>query len=129
MTRIFLIKVLGCAQTAVLFTISLNIKRGDWMEEKDIIGLLMNRKEEAIEELGAKYGKLCGQLAFRVLNNEQDVQECVNDTYFAVWENIPPDCPSHLTAYVCKIAVSLSTVSNTIPAKNAVPRWMHYCAN
>ena len=37
------------------------------------------RSQQAIAELSQKYGKLCQSLSRRILNNEEDAKECVND--------------------------------------------------
>ena len=46
-----------------------------------IIELYFERNEQAIKETDIKYGKLCHKLSYNVLNNRQDSEECVNDTY------------------------------------------------
>ena len=73
------------------------------MEDQLIIKLFLERSENAIRELNLKYGKTCKCLANRFLHNEQDVEECMNDAYLAVWNTIPPQKPSPLSAYVCRI--------------------------
>ena len=44
------------------------------------------------------------KVAFNVLNNAQDVEECMSDTYLHIWNRIPPAVPQNLGAYVCRIA-------------------------
>ncbi len=73
------------------------------MEDQLIINLFFERSEEAIRELNIKYGSMCKRLANRFLHNEQDVEECMNDAYLAVWNTIPPQKPNPLSAYVCRI--------------------------
>lgn len=73
------------------------------MEDQLIVNLFLDRCEDAIRELNLKYGKLCKRLADNFLHNEQDVEECVNDAYFAVWNTIPPQKPDPLPAYLCRI--------------------------
>lgn len=73
------------------------------MQDSEIIDLFFQRTERAIAELEQKYGKILLQLAGRYLANRQDVEECVNDTYLAVWNSIPPNRPIALGGYVCKI--------------------------
>ncbi|MCD8076643.1 MAG: hypothetical protein LUF27_16755 [Lachnospiraceae bacterium] len=43
-----------------------------------------------------------------MLNDWQDSEECVNDTYMTVWKTIPPPKPECLFAYVSKIVRNLS---------------------
>lgn len=78
------------------------------MEDRKIIELFFRRTEQAIWELDAKYGRACYKLAFNIVNNGQDADECVNDTYLAAWNAIPPAEPDPLFAYVCKIVRNIS---------------------
>ena len=78
------------------------------MEDLQIIELYFARDELAIRETDRKYGKLCFQVANHLLCNNEDSQECVNDTYLTVWNNIPPTRPNHFTAFLCKITRNLS---------------------
>lgn len=78
------------------------------MEDLNIIELYFARDERAIKETDAKYGKLCYRIAYNILNNDEDSEECVNDTYLGLWNAIPPTRPNNLMAFVCKITRSLS---------------------
>lgn len=71
------------------------------MEDSKIIGLFYERSEQAIVELSKKYSSICRRIAFNILKNESDAQECVNDAYFKVWNTIPPNNPESLISYVC----------------------------
>ena len=51
------------------------------MDDLRIIELYFNRDEQAIKETDTKYGKLCHSIAYNILNNHEDSEECVNDTY------------------------------------------------
>ena len=78
------------------------------MEDLQIIELYFARDERAIRETDRKYGKLCHGIAYNVLKNREDSEECVNDTYVGVWNAIPPTRPQNLMAFVCRIARNLS---------------------
>lgn len=78
------------------------------MEDSKIIELYFERDERAIKETDVKYGKLCHSIAYHILNDHQDSEECVNDTYAGVWNAIPPTRPNNFMAFVCKIARNLS---------------------
>ena len=78
------------------------------MEDKKITEMFLNREEKAISELLEKYGRLFRNLAYNLLGNEEDAEECVSDTYHGVWNAIPPARPQNLTAFVCRIARNLS---------------------
>ena len=78
------------------------------MDDLRIIELYFDRDERAIEETGAKYGKLCHRIAYNILNNHEDSEECVNDTYVGVWNAVPPTRPNNFMSFVCKITRNLS---------------------
>ena len=78
------------------------------MDDLRIIELYFARDEQAIKETDAKYGKLCHTIAYNILNNHEDSEECVNDTYVGVWNAIPPTRPNKFMSFVCKIARNLS---------------------
>lgn len=78
------------------------------MNDSNIIELYFKRDEQAIKETDIKYGRLCYSIAYNILNNKEDSDECVNDTYVGVWSAIPPARPDNFMAFVCKIARNLS---------------------
>ena len=78
------------------------------MNDLSIIELYFARDEEAIKQTDIKYGKLCHRVAYNILNNNEDSEECVNDTYIGVWNAIPPTRPNNFMAFVCKITRNLS---------------------
>lgn len=94
------------------------------MEDEQIIALFQQRSEEAISALSGKYGGLCMNAAYRVLNDRLDAQECVNDAYLKVWNSIPPQCPGSLTAYLLKIVRNRAI--NLQNGKNALKRRGNY---
>lgn len=78
------------------------------MNDPDIIELYFTRDEEAIRQTELKYGKLCHRVAYNILNNNEDSEECVSDTYLGLWNAIPPTRPNNLMAFICKITRNLS---------------------
>ncbi len=78
------------------------------MDDKSIIELYFKRNEDAIKQTEAKYGKLCYGIAFNVLGNKEDAEECVNDAYAGVWRAIPPTKPNNLMAFVSRITRNVS---------------------
>ena len=70
------------------------------MEDKNIIKLLWQRSESAIEALSKRFGKRLMWLAMNILGTHQDAEESVNDTYLAVWNTVPPKKPDPLAGYV-----------------------------
>ena len=92
------------------------------MEEQQIIKLLNERSEQGIDELHKKYGKLLRQISFNILNDELDAEECLNDTYLAIWNSILPENPHPLLTYAAKIIRNLSLKkyhSNTAKKRNS----------
>ena len=78
------------------------------MNDEKIIELFFLRSEQAISELDKKYGRTCYSLSYKILNNSQDAEECVNDSYIGVWNAIPPARPDPLRAFVLKIVRNIS---------------------
>ena len=78
------------------------------MNDLNIIELFFARNEEAIKQTDIKYGKLCRSVAYNILNNNEDSEECVNDTYIGLWNAIPPTRPNNFMAFVCRITRNLS---------------------
>ena len=70
------------------------------MEDKKIVKLLFARAENAISELSRRFGKQLYRIAYNILGNQMDAEECTNDTYFALWNAIPPVSPDPLAPYV-----------------------------
>lgn len=82
----------------------LQIKRGNYMEDREIIDLFWNRADTAISAVDKKYHSYCQHIAYNILENKEDVEECVNDTWIKLWGAIPPYCPNNLAAFLGKIA-------------------------
>ena len=78
------------------------------MEDKQIVQLFWDRNEQAIEESSMKYGNYCRRIARNILQSEEDVKECVNDTWLNAWNAIPPHRPSLLSTFLGKLTRNLS---------------------
>ncbi|MBO5701212.1 MAG: sigma-70 family RNA polymerase sigma factor [Clostridia bacterium] len=74
------------------------------MTDERIIELFFARDEMAIKHTADKYENYCFTIANNILSNREDSEECVNDTYLAAWQSIPPERPKQLSAYLGKIA-------------------------
>ena len=70
------------------------------MEDRHITALLFARAEGAIEALAKRFERPLYKTALNILENREDALECVNDTYLALWNAIPPAQPDPLAAYV-----------------------------
>ncbi|MBR6796039.1 MAG: sigma-70 family RNA polymerase sigma factor [Clostridia bacterium] len=73
------------------------------MEDNRIIDLFFERSEQALSELSNKYGSLCHRIAFNILDDRLDAEECVNDAFLGVWNTVPPQRPAPLLSYVTRI--------------------------
>ena len=78
------------------------------MEDKEIINLYWERDESAVNETSLKYGRLCSYIAGNILSSYEDSEECVNDTYFAVWNEIPFKRSDRFPAFIGRIARNLA---------------------
>ena len=78
------------------------------MDDKQIIELYFERNEQAIKETQNKYGAFCHRIAMNILGIHEDAEECVNDTYFSVWKQIPPTVPEVFKVYLGRITRNLS---------------------
>lgn len=87
------------------------------MEDENILDLYFARNEQAVVETDRKYGGYCFSLANSILNDRQDAEETVSDTYLKVWDTIPPKRPNVLKLFLAKITRNL-----------AFSRWRKYTA-
>lgn len=78
------------------------------MDDKAILDLYWTRSEQAISETDTKYGAYCFCIAYNILNNREDSEESVSDTYLAAWNSIPPKRPAVLSAFLGKITRYIS---------------------
>ena len=78
------------------------------MKDDEIIDLFMARDENAIKELSLKYYLYCYKIAWNLLANKEDCEECLNDTWFSVWSKIPPARPPVLAHFCGRITRNLS---------------------
>jgi len=84
------------------------------MTDEAIIGLYFDRDQQAITESDLKYGAFCRYLAANILQNQEDAEECLNDTWLAAWNRMPPTRPDHLKAFLGRITRTVS-----------IDRWRH----
>ena len=78
------------------------------MEDSAIVDLYWQRSERAIPETECKYGGYCHTVAMRIVNNREDAEECVNDTWLGAWNSMPENRPSYLAPYLAKLTRWLS---------------------
>lgn len=78
------------------------------MEDSKIIDLYWARNERAIEETDKAYGRTLFGLSYRILENQEDSEENVSDTYMKTWTSVPPCRPRHFLAFLSKICRHLA---------------------
>ena len=78
------------------------------MNDTYILDLYWSRNEQAIEETDKVYGGTLLRFSQRILENRQDAEENVSDTYMRAWESIPPQRPVYFKAFLMKICRCLA---------------------
>ncbi len=90
------------------------------MEDSKIIELYFARDEAALFETAQKYSPYCKVIARNILQNEQDEEEALADTWLCAWNSIPPTKPHCLKIFLGKITRNLSL--NLLRGKNTQKR-------
>ena len=78
-------------------------KPQEMINDENIVELYWQRDQNAIQETDKKYGSILWTMAYNILCDAQDCEECRNDTYFNVWNAIPSFRPTSFAAYVIKM--------------------------
>ena len=78
------------------------------MKDNEIIELYWKRDESAIVASSNTYGNYCYSIAYNILHNNEDAEECVSDTWIKAWNAIPPHCPERLSTFLGKITRNIS---------------------
>ena len=73
------------------------------VSDDNIVDMYFARDEEAIAYTEKKYGRYLITVAYNILKNSEDSEECVNDTYLKTWLTVPPTRPISLKAYLSKL--------------------------
>ena len=73
------------------------------VQDERIVELFILRDESALTYTAQKYQKYLTKIAINILSDKSDADECVNDTYLAAWNSIPPNEPSVLSSYLAKL--------------------------
>jgi len=84
------------------------ISGGSSLNDQEIIELYNERDMRAIEETSSKYGKYCYSISMRIVNDHEDAEECVNDTWLRTGDVIPPQRPVVFRQFLAKITRNLS---------------------
>lgn len=78
------------------------------MDDLRIIELYNSRDESAIAQTAAKYGAYLNTIAYNILQDSMDSEECVSDTYLRAWNAIPPAVPRVLRTFIGRITRNLA---------------------
>lgn len=78
------------------------------MKDEMIIELYWKRDENAIKATESKYSAYLSKIAYNILSDTEDTLECLNDTYLAAWNSIPPHRPLVLSSYLGKLTRRIS---------------------
>lgn len=73
------------------------------LSDEAIIELYWEREERAIKATDEKYGKYLFTIAYNIVRDELDCEECLDDTYLGVWNSIPPTRPTIFQVFLAKI--------------------------
>lgn len=73
------------------------------LSDETIIEMYWQREEKAIKETDRKYGQFLFRIAYGILHDRLDCEECQNDTYLGVWKAIPPTRPTVFPAFITQI--------------------------
>ena len=73
------------------------------LDDAQIVELYWQRAENAVPETAAKFGGYCRTIAYNILMNTQDAEECVNDTWLRAWNSMPTHRPTLLAPYLAKL--------------------------
>ena len=74
------------------------------MEDAAIVDLYWQRSDRAIAESERKYGAYCRRIAYNIVENLQDAEECVSDTWLAAWNAMPDKRPTLLGRFLACLA-------------------------
>lgn len=90
------------------------------MKDEGILNLYWERNEQAITETQKSYGNYCYSIAYHILQDKEDSDECLNDTWLRAWNAIPPKRPNRFALFLGTITRNLSF--DKWKHKNAVKR-------
>ena len=78
------------------------------LSDEAIVELYWARDEAAIKHTDIKYRSYLLKTAYNILQDMQDSEECLNDTYLDTWNTIPPERPRVLQAFIGRITRNLA---------------------
>ena len=73
------------------------------LPDEEIVELYWNRDEKAITATDDKYRQFLFTIAYNIVHDNLDCEECLNDTYLGTWNRIPPTRPNVFQAFLSRI--------------------------
>ena len=96
------------------------------MNDREIVNLYWQRSEQAISETERKYGSYCHIIAYNILENSEDSEECVNDTWMSAWNAMPDKRPDRLSPFLARITRNFA-LTKIFRGKFVVSKFVCFC--
>lgn len=74
------------------------------MTDQELMDLYEARNPQAVEAVQTVYGSYCRTIVLRILDSEEDAEECLSDAWLRVWNAIPPERPAHFKGWLAAVA-------------------------
>ena len=83
-----------------------NTSQKQILSDEEIIELYWQRNEKAIESTDVKYGRYLFTIAYNIVHNRMDSEECLNDTYLGIGITAKKDslCRGKMMKWATQIA-------------------------
>ena len=78
--------------------------------DEKIIDMYWERNPDAIQETNQKYGPMLRNVAYNILYDLQDCEECQNDTYLRIWNAIPSTRPTAFPRFIMQIMRQIAII-------------------
>lgn len=78
------------------------------MQDSEMLGMFQSRNEAVLTHVEKQFGSYCYTIAYNILGNEQDAEECVNDTWINLWNSIPPAAPENFYAFTAAVTRNIA---------------------
>lgn len=96
--------------------------------DEQIVELYWARDDTAIQLTDDKYGQFLYRIAYNILQNRLDCEECQNDTYLGIWNAIPPNRPAAFAMFISKIMRNIAIMKyRDKMRKKRIPSEMTVC--
>lgn len=87
--------------------------------QEQILDMYFDRNQQAVSATSQMYGAKLTRFADTMVAHE-DALECVNDTYIAAWNKIPPERPMRFLSWLYRVCRNI--VCDRIDWNNALKR-------